>query len=56
MKFLKKKIFSLLHKSFTEKYGGKVFYLYSYKSGDKTIIANTEVIPEIKEEIKRLSQ
>ena len=43
------------HKEFTQKYGGKVFYLYSCKSGDKKIIVNTEVIPEIKQEIERIS-
>ena len=43
------------HKEFTQKYGGKVFYLYSCKSGDKKIIVNTEVISEIKQEIDLLS-
>ena len=42
------------HIKFTQQYGGKVFYLFSCKSGDKKIIVNTEVIDEIKEEIKRL--
>lgn len=42
------------HIQFTEKYGGKVFYLYSYKASDKKIIANTEVIDEIRHEIARL--
>ena len=54
--FKEKNIQLATHKSFTEKYGGKVFYLYSYKSGDKAIIANTEIVPEIKKEIERLSQ
>lgn len=43
------------HKEFTQKFGGKVFYLFSSKVGDKKIIVNTEVIDEIKEEINRLS-
>ena len=43
------------HKKFTEKYGGKVFYIYSIKEGDKKIIHNKEIIDEIKQEIKRLS-
>lgn len=43
------------HIEFSEKYGGKVFYLFSCKSGDKKIIVNTEVIDEIKAEIVRLS-
>lgn len=42
------------HIKFKDKYGGKVFYIYSYKSGDKKIIANTEVIKEIQNEITRL--
>ncbi|MEN7981917.1 MAG: MjaI family restriction endonuclease [Nanoarchaeota archaeon] len=43
------------HEKFTKKYGGKVFYVYSIKKGDKKILANPEVIEEIKEEIKKLS-
>ncbi len=43
------------HKKFTEKYGGKVFYVYSIKQGDKKVLANPEVIEEIKKEIDRLS-
>ncbi|MFA6730625.1 MAG: MjaI family restriction endonuclease [Eubacteriales bacterium] len=42
------------HIKFQEKYGGKVFYIYSCKSNDKKIIVNIYVIDEIKEEIKRL--
>ena len=44
------------HVKFTQKYGGKVFYLYSCKSGEKKVIVNTEVIDEIKQEINRLSK
>jgi len=43
------------HKKFIDKFGGKVFYIYSIKKGDKKVLANPEVIEEIKEEIKRLS-
>ena len=43
------------HVEFSKKYGGKVFYLFSCKSGDKKIIVNTEVIDEIGAEIDRLS-
>jgi len=43
------------HRQFTDKYGGKVFYIYSIKEGDKKVIHNKEVINEIKQEIKRLS-
>ncbi|MEM0134570.1 MAG: MjaI family restriction endonuclease [Thermoplasmatales archaeon] len=42
------------HEKFTEKYGGNVFYVISIKNGDKKIIYNTDVIEEIKSEIKRL--
>ena len=44
------------HKKFTNKYGGNVFYIYSMKKGDKKVLANPEVIDEIKKEIKNLSQ
>lgn len=43
------------HKIFTTKYGGKVFYVISVKDGDNKKIYNQEIINEIKEEIKRLS-
>ena len=43
------------HKKFTQKYGGKVFYVFSVKKGDKKILSNPEVIKEIKTEIKELS-
>jgi hypothetical protein len=43
------------HEKFTEKYGGKVFFVYSVKQGDRKVIYNKEVIDEIKKEIKRLS-
>ena len=46
------------HDRFTKKYGGKVFYIFSVKDEEKKkkIIANLEVINEIKAEIQRLSQ
>lgn len=44
------------HKKFTQKYGGKVFYVVSIKENNKKKIYNTEVIDEIKEEIKRLQK
>lgn len=43
------------HKKFTQKYKGKVFYVYSVKKGDKKVLANPEVIKEIKTEIDKLS-
>ncbi|GEM_PF-1530865 len=43
------------HKKFTEKYGGRVFYVISIKDKQgRKIIYNQEVIEEIKSEIKRL--
>lgn len=44
------------HQKFTEVFGGKVFYLFSAKVGDKKEIQNKEVIDEIITEIKRLEQ
>lgn len=44
------------HKKFTEVFGGKVFYLFSEKVGEKKEIKNKEVIDDIKEEIKRLKK
>ena len=44
------------HEELAAKYGGRVFYLYSCKSGDKKIIVNTDVIDEIKSEIERLKE
>jgi len=42
------------HQKFTEKFGGKVFYIFSAKNGDKREIVNKEVVEEIKTEIERL--
>jgi hypothetical protein len=39
------------HEKFTKKYGGKVFYIISVKSGDNKKIQNVEVIDEIATEI-----
>src|SRR3989338_9193486 len=41
------------HDKFMKKYGGKVFYVFSVLDEEKKVIANPEVIEEIKEEIKR---
>jgi hypothetical protein len=43
------------HQKFTEVLGGKVFYLFSEKIGERKEIKNKEVIDEIKKEIERLS-
>ena len=42
------------HEKFTNKYGGKVFYIISIAEDKKKIIYNCEVIEEIKKEINRL--
>jgi len=42
------------HARFEEKYGGRVFFIYSRKSGKKAQIDNPDVIEEIKKEIKKL--
>ncbi|MDH6355697.1 hypothetical protein M2132_002043 [Dysgonomonas sp. PH5-45] len=42
------------HIKFTEEFGGKVFYLFSAKNGERKEIMNKEVIDEIKKEIERL--
>jgi len=44
------------HEHFTKKYGGKVFYIFSSKIGDKKEIKNKEVINEIRQEIERLKK
>ncbi len=44
------------HEKFTEKYGGKVFYIISVKEGKKKIIYNPEVIEQIRKEIERLKK
>lgn len=44
------------HKKFTKKYGGKVFFVFSIKSGNKKVIENKEVVEKIKQEIKKLSK
>ena len=43
------------HRTFTEKFGGKVFYIFSIKKGDKKAIYNEEVVEEIRTEIIRIS-
>jgi len=45
---------SKTHRKFEEKFGGKVFTIFSIKRGDKKEIYNQEVIHEIKELIGRL--
>jgi len=44
------------HEKFTDKYGGRVFYIISVKEGKKKIIHNPEVIEEIRNEIEKLKR
>jgi len=44
------------HKRFEDERGGKVFIVFSVKQNGKKLIANPEVIEEIRAEIKRLEQ
>jgi len=43
------------HQKFTEVFGGKVFYLFSEKTGERKVIKNIDVIDEIRKEIERLT-
>jgi len=43
-------------RDFENKYGGKVFVIFSTRTGDKKVIKNVEVIEEIKAEISRLTK
>ncbi len=47
---------SRTHKNFEEKFGGKVFIIFSVKKGDKKDIHNKGVIEDIRREILRLKQ
>jgi Mor family transcriptional regulator len=52
--FKEKDLQAKSHERFTEKYGGKVFYVFSSKIGERKEIRNKEVVAEIKQEIERL--
>jgi hypothetical protein len=54
--FKERQLQEATHKKFADKYGGKVFYVISIKEGGKKKIYNTDVIEEIKKEIKRLKE
>ncbi len=41
---------------FEKKYGGKVFVIFSTRTGDKKVIKNKEVVDEIRTEIERLNK
>ena len=44
------------HRKFQEKFGGKVFIVFSVRVGKKKVIHNPEVVEEIKKEIERLKK
>lgn len=54
--YKEREIQACTHTKFTEKYGGKVFYVVSIKEAGKKTIYNTEIIEEIQKEIARLSE
>ncbi len=45
---------SVSFQGFEEKYGGKVFVIFSMRAGDRKVIINEEIIKEIRTEIERL--
>jgi len=45
---------SSTHKKFEEKFGGKVFIIFSIKKGNKKEIYNPEIITSIRKEIERI--
>lgn len=51
-----KEVQETTHRKFQNKFGGKVFTVFSVKEGQKKVIYNSEVIEEIKKEIARLER
>lgn len=54
--FKEKELQLKTHEKFTKKYGGKVFYVFSTKVGERKEIKNKGVINEIRREIIRLKK
>jgi hypothetical protein len=54
--FKEKDLQSKTHEKFTRQYGGKVFYIFSSKVGEKKEIRNKEVIDEIRQEMEQLKK
>jgi hypothetical protein len=52
--FKEQAIQAATHKEFTEKFGGRVFYIVSIKEGNKKKIHNSDVIQEIQKEMEGL--
>jgi len=53
--FKERELQAKTHEKFTNKYGGKVFYVFSAKINDRKEIVNKEVVNEISAEINKLS-
>jgi hypothetical protein len=51
-----KEMQEISHRKFPEKFGGKVFIVFSVREGKKKLIHNPEVIEEIRKEIERLEK
>ena len=51
-----KEMQEISHRKFQEKFGGKVFTVFSVKEGKKKVIHNPKVIEEIRKEIERLEK
>jgi hypothetical protein len=54
--FKEKELQLKTHEKFKKQYGGRVFYIFSSKVGERKEIRNKEVIAEIKQEIERLKE
>ena len=54
--FKEKDLQNKTHEKFTREYGGKVFYIFSSKVGERKEIVNKDVIDEIRKEIERLGR
>jgi hypothetical protein len=54
--FKERSLQAATHQIFTEKFGGKVFYIISMQDGKKKKICNPEVIKEIENEINKLRE
>ncbi len=54
--FKEKDLQSKTHQKFTRQYGGKVFYVFSSKIGERKEIRNKEVIDGLRDEIERLKK
>ena len=54
--FKEKDLQSKTHEKFTRQYGGKVFYVFSSKVGERKEISNKEVIGELRNEIERMNK